>query len=417
MQLKTALSIIIAYNLLSWFLFSWVSRPFERLSCEQNIPFLLEEFPRGESQTIAKNFNDLNHKLNTFSHETQESHLTSQEILESIGDGVVALNAEENVLFMNKAAIRFLKVYQESPQMHRFFQLQTGRKALFFRCHEMIQYVFQTSEPSFQTWHEEGEIHLDLIAKPRQERRGVLLVIQDKTSHYKVLEMDKDFIANASHELRTPITIIRGFAETLRDHPKLTAHALSDISEKIVRTSERLEKLIQSLLMLADIENFSKYKFQTTDLVALAEQCKNLVLTIHPMVHLTFTAEPNSIFVLAVPQLLDLAIMNLLENAVKYSPSPSQIHLTIQVVNHDVCLEVRDLGIGIPESDLPYIFDRFYIVDKARSRKSGGTGLGLSLVKTIVEKHKGTISVASRLGAGSTFTIALPLKSGVSEKM
>jgi signal transduction histidine kinase len=220
--------------------------------------------------------------------------------------------------------------------------------------------------------------------------------------------MGKDFIANASHELKTPITIIRGFAETLEDHPELSPQVLQDISQKIVKTSHRLENLVRSLLTLADIENFSKEKFQTTNLIAIAEYCKQFVMTAHANARIVFTTDLYKAPVLGDPQLLDMAIMNILENAAKYSSPQAEIAMSIQKVADRIQLTVQDNGIGIPEADLPYIFDRFYTVDKARSRKAGGTGLGLSIVKTIIEKHMGSISAESHLGLGSSFTISLP---------
>jgi signal transduction histidine kinase len=223
--------------------------------------------------------------------------------------------------------------------------------------------------------------------------------------------MDKEFIANASHELRTPITILHGFAQALRDHPNLSRQTIGEIAEKIVRTSQRLENLIQSLLALADIDNFSESRLQTTNLVPIVEHCKEIILSIHPTAEISFSSKLPNAYVLASLQLIDLAIMNLLENAIKYSHKPPKIQILIDSFETDIRLEVRDEGIGIPEADLPYIFDRFYTVDKARSHKSGGTGLGLSIVKTIIEKHGGSVCVASQLGIGSSFTLSLPMKS------
>ncbi len=109
--------------------------------------------------------------------------------------------------------------------------------------------------------------------------------------------------------------------------------------------------------------------------------------------------------------LIDLAVINLLENAVKYSPAPAHIEMTLKRAGNEAQLSISDRGIGIPEADLPHIFDRFYTVDKARSRKSGGAGLGLSIVKTVMQKHRGHIAVVSQLGKGTTFTLSFPLKS------
>ncbi|MBI3900879.1 MAG: hypothetical protein HY324_01855 [Chlamydiia bacterium] len=265
----------------------------------------------------------------------------------------------------------------------------------------------QTSEIACCNWDngEKKTSHFHLTATPRSRYNGAILVIQDKTSDYKMVEIGKDFIANASHELRTPITVIRGFAETLQEHPEPSIHMLEEIGGKIVRTTRRLEKLIRSLLTLADIENVLPENFQRVDLVGLVNQCKQQFLHCQPNVSLQLEFCRPHLFVRVDPLLFELAIMNLLENAAKYSIQPAQITLALYQEKGYVSLRVQDEGIGIPEEDLPHIFERFYTVDKARSRKAGGAGLGLAIVKTIVEKHKGKIDVLSEVGKGSVFTI------------
>jgi signal transduction histidine kinase len=229
-----------------------------------------------------------------------------------------------------------------------------------------------------------------------------------RKSEYKVIEMGKDFVANASHELRTPITIIRGFAETLQDLPEISQEMLAEITEKIVRTCIRLDKLVKSLLTLADIENLSKERMQEVNLVMLAENCQRILLTAHPNARVKLHSAEAVVLIHAEGDLIELAILNLLENALKYSQAPGQIELMIEPSGVEVQLKVIDRGIGISQSDLPHIFERFYTVNKARSRKLGGAGLGLSIVKTIIEKHSGRISVESELGKGTTFTIIFP---------
>ncbi|MBX9743772.1 MAG: sensor histidine kinase, partial [Chlamydiales bacterium] len=152
----------------------------------------------------------------------------------------------------------------------------------------------------------------------------------------------------------------------------------------------------------------SEDSFQPCDLLALVQHCKNTLLTIYPEVSVDIRQKGGRARALIDSDLLELAIMNLLENAVKYSPAPAQIEIFLEMEGDSkVRIAVQDHGIGIPERDLPHIFDRFYTVDKARSRKSGGAGLGLSIVKTIIEKHRGTIDVRSEMGKGSRFTLEL----------
>ncbi len=365
----------------------------------------------GEFGKLAKTLNSLTERI-----QEQIDHLTRQrketeDILESINEGIIATDTSAKVTFVNQVACRMLGLSREAILKEALNTLGTGE--LSKKCHELALHALQTSEPTVQTWtlREKGPLYLNLISAPLTHQNGSLLVLQDKTSDYKVIELGKDFIANASHELRTPITIIRGFAETLQDLPEISREMLHEITEKIVRTCGRLDKLIRSLITLADIENLSENRLKATDLVALAENCEHLFLTAHPHVQFSLKCQLEAAPIVADTDLFELAILNLLENGVRYSADPAQIEMAIAQEGQTLHLSVSDRGIGISESDLARIFDRFYTVDKARSRKSGGAGLGLSIVKTIIEKHKGQVIATSTLGRGSTFTIVLPLAS------
>lgn len=217
-----------------------------------------------------------------------------------------------------------------------------------------------------------------------------------------------DFFAIASHELRTPITIIRGFAELLQDQPNLKQETIQDISEKILRHSLRLEKLIKSLLILADVENAASISFEQAPILPCIKHCKEIVLAKHPEAHIVIECTDPKISAAADVDLLELAIINLLENAIKYSQEDGKINICISSSASKTSIAIQDQGIGIAPEHIPHIFDRFYSADKARSRKLGGAGLGLSLVKTIIEKHGGSIAVQSVQGQGSVFTIVLP---------
>ncbi len=195
---------------------------------------------------------------------------------------------------------------------------------------------------------------------------------------------------------------------TLQDMPELPPEMISDMTEKIVRNCQRMESLVKNLLTLADIENIPETNFQSADLVLLIDNCKHLLLSVHPAVHFNFEKSSDKIMIHADADLLELAIINLLENAVKYSSAPAQITVSLEEQSQEVTIKISDKGIGIPPDDVDHIFERFYTVDKARSRRLGGAGLGLSIVKTIIQKHGGTIRATSTLQVGTTFIISLP---------
>jgi two-component system phosphate regulon sensor histidine kinase PhoR len=410
--------ILLLYSIMTWAILYRLSSPIQKI-LDAILPYQegrVEFLPRidvnplsdtDEFSKLASTLNSLTEKI-----ETQIEHLTYQrketeEILQSLGEGVIALDTEAKVTFANQISCHMLGVSHDAIVGLSLNQVTAQADALSKKCHELILQTLQTSESITERWglNANSSMFLHLISMPRAEQHGAILVIQDKTSDYKIVEMGKDFIANASHELRTPITIIRGFAETLQDIPHLSPKMFKEITEKIVRTCGRLNHLVKSLLILADVENLSEDKFYPTDLVALLEHCSHLLLTAHPEVQLSIKNQLPRLLITADSDLLDLAIMNLLENSVKYSNAPAQIEMTLEKTEDHISLSIADKGIGIPEANIPYVFDRFYTVDKARSRKSGGAGLGLSIVKTVVEKHKGTLKLSSEVGMGSVFTI------------
>lgn len=418
--------ILLLYSVMTSAIIHRLTRPIQQI-LDAIIPYQegREEFlPKIVLNEAIQNdeFGKLAFTLNSLSEKIQKQieYLTRQkqeteDILESLSEGVIAFDTSARVTFANEVSCRMLRAPHSELIGHTLFRMQANSIAvdgLAKKCHEGVLQALQTSETIVQTWTlgDGGKIYLDLITAPLAHQSGAILVLQDKTSDYKVVEMGKDFIANASHELRTPITIIRGFAETLHDNPTLSQTLVHEITEKIVRTCGRLDRLVKSLLTLSDIENLSEDSFCTSDLFSLIENCKQILLSTNPEVSLEVQKMCESASLVLDPDLFELAIMNLLENAVKYSPSPAQIKVLIELVDPEhIKIVVQDYGIGIPEKDLPHIFDRFYTVDKARSRKSGGAGLGLSIVKTIIDKHRGTIKATSELGKGTCFVITLPL--------
>jgi PAS domain S-box-containing protein len=385
-------------------------RPFKE-GREELLPKIVlgEAMQGGEFSKLASTLNSLTERIQKQIENLTRQREETEEILESIGEGIIATDTSARVKFVNRTACKMLGISRDKILKQTLNSLKTPSGELPKKCHELVLHALQTTESIVHTltMRNKGPLYLDLISAPLAHQNGALLVLQDKTSDYKIVELGKDFIANASHELRTPITIIRGFAETLQDLPELSQEMLHEITEKIVRTCVRLDKLVRSLLTLSDIENLSQDRFKPADLVLIAENCRHHLLAANPSVKIALKTEVESAPIIADADLLELAILNILENGVKYSAESAQIEMDVCLRGDEVELKITDRGIGMSAADLPHIFDRFYTVDKARSRKSGGAGLGLSIVKTIVEKHKGKISVTSELGQGTVFTIIL----------
>jgi two-component system, OmpR family, phosphate regulon sensor histidine kinase PhoR len=349
---------------------------------------------------------------------TQGKHIVEERnekeaILESLGEGVLAVDRDMRIRYVNYIGSRMMGFPRKQLTGKSFVELE-GLTPLPLL--EKSRQLLETCQSKMTILTDsifiaEGKkIYIDLIAAPQLQQNGAILVLQDKSSHYKVLEMGKDFVANASHELRTPITIIRGFAETLHDMPELPKEMVSDITEKIVRNCQRMDNLVKNLLTLADLENIPESRFQECDLGPLMENSKQVVLSIYEDAQIRIEKSKESITVDADPDILELAIINLMDNAAKYSTPPAQITIKIDQVGDEARIIIADKGIGIPAEDIEHIFERFYTVNKAHSRRLGGAGLGLSIVKTIIEKHHGGISASSVLRQGTSFTVTLPVR-------
>jgi two-component system phosphate regulon sensor histidine kinase PhoR len=258
-----------------------------------------------------------------------------------------------------------------------------------------------------------GEVRADektllCTGGPLDDRGGVVLTVHDITDLKNIEIVKKDFIVNASHELRTPLAAILGATETLEESPgKINAFSL----EILKRHAERLRAIVEDLLKLAEIEE-KGYRLERVA-VDPGELVGNVARILAPRLKekglaLRVEAPEGMPRLNADPFLLEQMLLNLVDNAIKYTER-GEIVISLAADARDGLLVVRDTGAGIPAEHLPRIFERFYVVDKSRSRRVGGTGLGLSIVKHIVQLHGGTISVASEVGRGTTFTVRLPL--------
>lgn len=255
-------------------------------------------------------------------------------------------------------------------------------------------------------------VHGTALHNAADEKIGVLVVLHDVTRLRRLENIRKDFVANVSHELRTPITSIKGFVETLVDGALDDRDNAARFLEIIARQVDRLDAIIEDLLILSRLEKGAEEQDSRLEpglvrdvLEAAVEMCKKMAADKEVSIQLDCTAE------LTAPMnahLLEQAIVNLVDNAVKYSEPGGEVRVDAHEVQDGVTIRVQDSGCGIEPKHLPRLFERFYRVDKARSRELGGTGLGLAIVRHIVLVHRGTVDVESRIGAGSTFAVRLP---------
>lgn len=409
----------------SWYIFYKFSKPIQKIikairpyQGAENDAFPEIAFPASFTQgeddfsRLAKTLNSLSERIRLQIKSIIEERNEKEAILESLGEGVVAVDSDMQVRYVNFIGSKMLGLPKRHLMGKAFPSTQGNGGSLLEKARALLEacQIRQTILTDSLSLSKGKKLYLDLIAAPKMEGSGAIIVFQDKSSHYKVLEMGKDFVANASHELRTPITIIKGFAETLQDLPKISHEMLTDILEKIVRNCQRMDNLVKNLLTLADIENLPETRFKECDIFSLLDNCRHLLVSLYPDATVTIEKSEEVLTLYGDSDLLELAIVNLFDNAAKYSKGPAEIRVRVEKREGEIVFAIEDRGIGIPAADLEHVFERFYTVNKAHSRRLGGAGLGLSIVKTIVEKHGGTIQVTSMVGRGTTFTLTLPLK-------
>jgi signal transduction histidine kinase len=255
---------------------------------------------------------------------------------------------------------------------------------------------------------------LRATASPAGDDGSVLLVVRDVTEARRLDAVRRDFVANASHELKTPVASIRATAETLRDGAIDDPPAAIRFTEQLERDAIRLSRIVSDLLDLSRLETGSELAEQVRlDAIASdeAERLEDLAGEAGVRISVHADGVPP---VTGAARDLALMVRNLVDNAVRYTPTGGSVDVTVCPAGGDVLLRVSDTGMGVPRRDLPRIFERFYRVDRARSRETGGTGLGLAIVKHVVENHGGSIGVESELGHGTTFEVRLPAATGTS---
>lgn len=343
----------------------------------------------------------------------QQNENQLESVLENMINGIVMIDRNGKIVLMNRRAEEVLgfsarelvgRHFAEAKQQYELSQMiQEGLKS---RAHLREEITFYFPEERLL------ELNLVPIHPEGNEFSGVLLVLQDVSAIRRLERMRSEFVANVSHELKTPITAVKGFAETLLGGAVNDEETARSFLQIIYDESDRLNRLIGDILELSKIESRRvPLVFSPVEVDTFAEKSIKLLESeaARKRIELSMNIEPG-LYVEADEDRLRQIIMNLLSNGINYTPEGGRVSLKIEGLGDDyIRIQITDSGIGIPKKDLPRIFERFYRVDKARSRSSGGTGLGLSIVKHLVELHKGTISVTSAVGVGSTFTIELPV--------
>lgn len=353
---------------------------------------------------LGKTFNNMADKLEETLNDLIDKQNRLEAILKSMDSGVIAIDENNKVLMINPYAEKIFGLSKNIIGLNLLDNIRDFE----------LENVFKNNSDGYSEikilWPAEKELRIrtaDIVNA--NEHIGTVAVIQDITDIKKLENMRSQFVANVSHELKTPLTSIKGFAETIKyvKDPEKREKFLNIINEE----AERLTRLINDILTLSDIESNTDFVNEEVDVNSSIMDVYNLMKDSAESKGIKLSADVNQpVIIYGSKDRFKQMLINLVDNAIKYSETGASVSIR-QEIKEGVCkIYVEDTGVGIPKEHIPRLFERFYRVDKARSRAKGGTGLGLAIVKHIVISFNGTIEVKSELGKGSSFIITLPFK-------
>ncbi len=407
------LGVIVAL-VLGYFLSRTITTPISNLTqkakglAEGEFESKIEVKSEDEIGTLTETFNDMSAKLQVAMLQMSTEKNKVETILQNMTDGVMAFTTDGKLIHINTTARKMLSLAEEDEiEFDDFFlshqaDVRLG-DMLYLEDNRYLERDIELENASVKAG-------FAVYEDERDNTSGILVVLHDVTRQQKLENSRREFVANVSHELRTPLTTIKSYAETLLDMIDGTDVPATFINI-IVNETDRMTRLVKDLLVLSSLEQsnqLTKTEFNmetlvsdvvdTMELVA-KDQGHRLSLKLRPPFE-TFYGDRDR---------LEQLLYNIISNSIKYTPNGGKIDVSAGQVYGSIYIKVKDNGMGIPEKDLNRIFERFYRVDKARSREKGGTGLGLAISKGIVDAHEGTITITSKVNHGTEVTITLPV--------
>ncbi|MFN0196331.1 MAG: two-component system histidine kinase PnpS [Planctomycetaceae bacterium] len=419
----TTISIATVSAVFTYIVFSRLTTPVQELTnaataiAEGNLNQLVDDRRRDEIGQLAHAFNQMArrfseriHNLETRSEELKHHRDQLEIVLTAMVEGVLVVDRSERIVVANQAAQQLLDLGKAAHhgrplwEVVRNVSIQNVVKQVL---NDEPQMTIELDLPRSQSL-----VSLVATRLPGNPCSGVLIVLHDITELRRLENLRRDFVSNVSHELKTPLTSIQAYAETLLDGAIDDDEHNREFVHRIEEQAARLHNLILDLLNLARIESVQ----QTYDVVSVSvdQVVTNCIEQRQPFAHssgieLTVERPLSNVRVMADTEGLHTILDNLVDNAIKYTPAGGKVTIRWQENANMATIRVSDTGVGIPQEHQPRVFERFYRVDKARSRELGGTGLGLSIVKHLTQMFGGSVEVASQVGSGTTFTITLPL--------
>ncbi|OGD19110.1 MAG: hypothetical protein A2W03_05725 [Candidatus Aminicenantes bacterium RBG_16_63_16] len=405
-DIARAVGITIILSIFGAFLFSWSLTHPMRLLIRASRQVAAGDFSArvkvrssDEWKELAASFNDMTAEVKRLFDDLTKRKEELDNIMASMKDGLIVLDRAGKITLANRGAKDLIG--QETLEGKNYWEV--------IRMTEFVHLIGRVKEEKRSQLDEVifGEKNILCRAAFLPVQEGVVVTLNDITEIQNLARIKKDFVLNVSHELRTPLTAIKGYAETLEEEADLRTRSYA---ETIIRHTDRLIRIVEDLISLATLEE--KDLAYEPGRVSLKEIAENVVKIFEPKakeknLELQLEAAADLPPIDGDPFRLEQIFVNLVDNALKYTEKGS-VRVRLEKAEGGVVVEVGDSGIGIPEEDQSRVFERFYVVDKSRSRKTGGTGLGLSVVKHIVLLHGGRIDLQSSPGVGSTFRVFLP---------
>ena len=398
--------------MLSFILAKTITNPVENLTktADRIAAGDFSQRPQAESAdeigALTRTFNEMANVLESTLAEVNGERNKLNTLFMYMAEGMVAFGKNGRILHMNPAAQRMLGLEFDPEmtytQVFPNLNIEENDLGQDGRC---IEIDYAANKRILK-------IFLTMFGRAEDENGGIMAVMHDITEQTKLDSSRREFVANVSHELRTPLTNVKGYTETLLDAgDEIDPQSRRNFLQVIYNESDRMTHIVKDLLTLSQLD-YGRMELRLAELPvkmivaniasAMMIEAKNQGLTLET----TFQDPlPN---ILADQARMEQVIANVISNAVKYNRPGGRVEISAQAEGQMVAIRVKDTGIGIPQEDIPRLFERFYRVDKARSRERGGTGLGLAIAKEIVEQHNGTIQVESQLDQGTTITIRIP---------
>ena len=410
---------VLASVFLGYFLSKTITNPISVLTekaedfAEGNFDSNLEVQSKDEIGTLVETFNYMGGVMKSAISEVAGEKHKLEIILEHINNGIIAFNTKQEVISVNQAAKKMFRI--DETDTIRFDKFFADLNADVCMAEFMYLSRFRTEMRDIEINHKHIKAYFLPFEFEVDRVAGVVCVFSDVTEQFNLELSRKKFVAEVSHELKTPLTTIGTYTETLLDNYPVGDEMTISFLKTIHNETDKMTNLVKNLLTLSRFDAQSieiNKEFFDPDMLVMDVVETFLIEAENKGLKLIYNKVNDIPNILGDVYQIERVVKNIISNSLKYTPKGGEIRVFASCLYGDVYIKIEDTGQGVPEQDLPHIFERFYRVDKARSREQGGTGLGLAIAKEIVENHGGTISMESRLGEYTKVTIKLPVNGG-----